>query len=166
VELDKPSLSREAIVLYRCASFMRRYNSFEYHDRTMEQLKNAGFFRLLRKKNVADRLMAYDTRVQRTLLNVEEGANTLYFNFNFFQNKIFDSRYFPTLVTAFNLDSLYVVHPDVFRIRQDKENDLFEYANHLRYYKGNVILRIGLMQQLLNDGKETLALIKQEYSLN
>ena len=165
LEIDKAPGERKSVVLYRCASYMRRYNNFEYHDRTMGQLKNAGFFRLLRKKKVADRLMEYDARVQRTLLGVEEGAQTLYLNFNLFQNKVLDSRYFPTVTSSYNLDSAYALHPETFRIRPENEKDLFEYANHLRYYKGNVMLRIEVMKQLLNYGRTTLTLMKEEYHL-
>ena len=43
-ELDKPETTRNALALYRCVSYMRKYNGFEYHDRTIDQLKNAGFF--------------------------------------------------------------------------------------------------------------------------
>ena len=165
LELDKPPQARDLVVLYRCAASMRRYNSFEYHDRTMNQLKNAGFFRLVRKKQVADQLMEYDALVERTLLGVEEGATTLYFNFNIFQNKIIDSRYFQTATLSYNLDSLYRVHPAAFHIAPEKEKELFEYANHLRYYKGNIILRINVMERLLRYGSQTLQIIRDDYSI-
>ncbi|HJS54127.1 MAG TPA: hypothetical protein VJ765_06265 [Chitinophagaceae bacterium] len=165
-ELDKTDRERKPVTLYRCASYIRRFNGFEYHDRTVEQLKNAGYFRLFRKKNVADRLMEYDARVRRTLFSIEEGGNTLYFNLNLFQNKIFDSRYFPTIMTSFNLDSLQITNPSVFGMREKEKGDLFEYANHLRYYKGNVVLRIGIMQELLKYARATIVLISREYTLN
>lgn len=165
-ELDKIEKDRNPIVLYRCVSFMRRYNSFEYHDRTVEQLKNAGFFRLLRKKNVADAIMEYDAMVRRTLMNVEDGANQIYFHLNFFQNKLFDSRYFPTLVNIFDLDSLYQVHPGAFQLQQQMgKAAIFEYANHLRYFRGNMVLRIGVMQNLLRSARSTIDLISEEYKI-
>ena len=164
-ELDKPEKDRNPITLYHCVSLMRRYNGFEYHDRTIEQLKNAGYFRLFRKKNVADTLMEYDSRVQRTLLSIEEASNTLYFNFNFYQNKIFDSRYYPTLFTSYNLDSVYLSDPGVFKTREKEPRELFEYANHLRYYKGNMILRIGVMRQLLNYAGSAIEVISREYNI-
>ena len=162
-ELDKPEANRNAIVLYRCVSYMRRYNGFEYHDRTIDQLKNAGFFRLFRKKDVADTLMEYDARIKRTLLNIEEGSNQIYYNLNFFQNRIVDSRFFFTISTYFNLDSLFIIHPEVFRIKEKEKGDAFEYANHLQYYKGNMALRIYIMQELLHYARATISLISREY---
>src|SRR5574338_849342 len=48
IEIEKPTEKRNAIPLYRNAANMRNYNSFIYHNRTIEQLKNAGNFRLIR----------------------------------------------------------------------------------------------------------------------
>ena len=164
-ELDKPEQKRNAVILYRCVSFMRRYNNFEYHDRTVEQLKNAGFFRLFREKKVAEAIMDYDALVRRTLLSIEEGSNNIFYKLNFFQNRIFDSRYFPTLRTSFHFDSLYAVHPEAFLIREKERGDIFEYANHLRYYKGNMVLRVNFMQALLNDARSAIDLISREYKI-
>ena len=164
-ELDKPEKARNAITLYRCLSLMRRYNAFEYHDRTIEQLKNAGFFRLFRKKIVADTIMEYDALVRGTLQNIEQGSNEIYYNLNFFQNRIVDARYFPTIINFPNLDSLFIVHPEVFHIREKEKGDAFEYANHLQYYKGNMVLRVRIMQSLLDYSKGTIKLISREYHL-
>src|SRR6187431_3277401 len=71
-ELDQPDEKRNMLVLYRNVGYLRRFNSFEYHDRTVEQLKNAGYFRLFKKKNVAESLMEYDALVRRTLLHIED----------------------------------------------------------------------------------------------
>lgn len=164
-ELDKPEKIRDRVTLYRCVSFMRRFNAFEYHDRTVEQLKNAGYFRLLRKKKVADAIMDYDALVRRTLMNIEDGAHEIYFHLNFFQNKLFDSRYFSTLTTTFNLDSLHAIHPSAFGIQLSDSREIFEYANHLRYFRGNMVLRIGIIQTLLKSAKETIDLISKEYKI-
>jgi hypothetical protein len=164
-ELDQPEEKRNQLVLYRNVGYIRRFNSFEYHDRTVEQLKNAGYFRLFKKRNVADSLMEYDALVRRTLLNIEEGSNNIYYTVNFSQNKFFDSRYFQTYGFSFDLDSLSKVRPEVFVIRAGYEKELFEYANNLRYYKGNAILRLGIMRNLYRKGLALMALLIDEYHL-
>jgi hypothetical protein len=164
-ELDKPEADRNAIALYRCFSFMRRYNAFEYHDRTMDQLKNAGFFRLFRKKSVADTIMEYDARVRRTLLNIEEGSNEIYYNLNFSQNRIVDARYYPIITGSFNLDSLFIAHPEKFHVKEKEKGDGFEYANHLQFYKGNMALRVRIMEDLLQYAQAAVKLINREYRL-
>ena len=164
-EFDKPEKERNLVGLYRCFSFMRRYNAFEYHDRTIDQLKNAGFFRLFRKKNVADSLMEYDSQVRRTLFNIEEGGDRLYYNLNFLLNEIIDTRYFPTIVENFNLDSLSRARQDVFFIKENNKEKLFEFDNHLRYYRGNMILRITVMRGLLRNANNLVEMIRKEYHL-
>jgi hypothetical protein len=164
-ELDQPEEKRNKLVLYRNVGYIRRFNSFEYHDRTVEQLKNAGYFRLFKKRNVADSLMEYDALVRRTLLNIEEGSNNIYYTVNFSQNKFFDSRYFQTYSFSFDLDSLSKVRPEVFVIIAGYEKELFEYANNLRFYKGNSILRLGIMRNLYRKGLALMKLLIEEYHL-
>ena len=45
-EIEKPVGKRNVLFLYKSVSFMRAYSNFEYHDRTIEQLKNGGNFSL------------------------------------------------------------------------------------------------------------------------
>jgi len=163
-ELDRLGDNPDLLRLYRNLAVLRRYNGFEYHDRTIDQLKNAGYFRLLRKQQVADELMEYDAQVRRTLLSIEDGASTLYFNANLYMNKLIDSRYFPSYSSAYNLDSLYRSNPTVFNLRGTADQ-IFEYANHLRYYKGNGILRIGIMNELLTQARKLIVLVKQNYHI-
>jgi hypothetical protein len=65
IEIEKPENERNLLLLYRKASAMRSYNSFQYHDRTVQQLKSAGNFRLVRNKFVADSLTEYDALLLR-----------------------------------------------------------------------------------------------------
>ena len=167
MEFDKPEQDRNRVSLYRMVSFMRIYNAFEYHDRTIDQLKNAGFFRLLRNKNVADSLIDYDALITSTLLNIEGGSNTIYMNVNFLQNKIFDTRY---MFAGFRsniplLDSLFRANPAKFGLREGKNEEIFEYANHLHFYKGNVLVRQAIMRSLSHKAKTLIELIKTEYHL-
>lgn len=167
IELDKPERDRNLFSLYRMVSFMRIYNAFEYHDRTIDQLKNAGFFRLLRKKNVADSLIDYDAQIKSTLLNIEGGSNTIFMNVNFLQDKIFDTRYmfagFRSNISL--LDSLFRANPATFSLRGGKKDEIFEYANHLQFYKGNVFVRQAIMRSLLHKAKTLIELIQREYRL-
>ena len=167
LELDKPVQKKNLVTLYRMVAFMRIYNAFEYHDRTIDQLKNAGYFRLLRKKNVADSLIDYDAMVKRTLMNIEGGSNTIFMNVNFLQNKIFDTRYmflgFRSKISL--LDSVFRENPTAFTVKEERKEEIFEYANHLQFYKGNIFVRQAIMQILLNKAKRLLDMIKTEYHL-
>ena len=167
VELDKSRQERNSLVLYRMTSFMRIYNAFEYHDRTIDQLKNAGFFRLFRKKSIADSLIDYDALVKSTLLNIEGGSNTIFMSVNFSQNKIFDTRYMYMGFRSnkYVQDSLFRANPAIFRLKEERKEEIFEYANHLHFYKGNALVRQAIMQSLLKKATLLIEMIKKEYHL-
>ncbi len=48
------------------------YFKWNYTDRTVEQLKNSGNFRLIRKKNVSDMIMNYDVGIRGFVGNMQD----------------------------------------------------------------------------------------------
>lgn len=164
-ELDKPASVRNTLLLYQQAAFMRMYNAFEYHDRTIDQLKNAGNFRLIRKKTVTDSLIDYDATVRSTLRNIEGGATTIFMTLNFLQNKLFDSKYFQFRSEKAILDSLQKLYPPRFAVKSGNETELFEYTNHLYFYKGNMSIRVFTIRNLLNKAGRLIEMIQKEYRI-
>ena len=55
--------------LYRNFPAMKGYPDFIYTDGTIQQLKNSGGLRLIRKLEITDSIMAYDARVKAALIN-------------------------------------------------------------------------------------------------
>jgi hypothetical protein len=51
---------------------LRGFPDFIYSDGTIQQLKNSGGLRLLRDKKVVDTILAYDTQVRKTFLNMAD----------------------------------------------------------------------------------------------
>lgn len=164
-ELYKAPGARNLPLLYRQVGYMRMYNAFEYHDRTIDQLKNAGNFRLLRKQNVADSLIDYDAMIKSTLRNIESGGNTIFMTTNFMQNKIFDSRFFHLRANTRMLDSLLSAQDGILDINQVKKEDLFEYINHLHFYKGNTRIRLVNIGTLLKKAETLIGMIREEYGV-
>jgi len=65
------------------------YYSFKYNDRTISQLKNAGGFRLVRKINIANKIIAYDQFNNDAILNIAFQYNKFYENVVLLRNKAF-----------------------------------------------------------------------------
>jgi hypothetical protein len=65
------------------------YYSFKYNDRTISQLKNAGGFRLVRKINIANKIIAYDQFNSDAILNIAYQYNKFYENVVLLRNKAF-----------------------------------------------------------------------------
>ena len=166
-EIEKSVLKRDALLLYKKAALMRSYDNFEYHDRTIEQLKNGGNFRLIRKAAISDSLIDYDAAIKSRLRDQEMQSNVIYQAINFLQDKLFSSKFYGTntAVNEDQIDSAFKVSPEIFIPPKEKEAELFQYYNHLQYYKLMTRYRLGTSKTLLRKATNLIELIKKEYSL-
>ena len=167
LEIEKPITQRNSLLLYKNAALMRDYENFEYHDRTIEQLKNGGNFRLIRKASIADSLMDYDATIKSKLRDQEMQSNVIYQTVNFLQDKLFSSKFYgePANINEAQVDSVFKLSPGIFIVPKEKENELFQYYNHLQYYKLMTKYRLSTSKTLLRKATNLIELIKKEYHL-
>ena len=165
-EIKKPASQRDEFLLFRNALKMRNYDNFNYHDRTIQQLKNGGNFRLIRKKLFADSLMDYDSQIQSELRDQESQSNNIWQSLNFLQDKLFNSGFFQFRHNEMALDSAIRANPELIKIRTGKEDELFEYYNRLQYFQVMITFRLGTNKNLLRKAKNLIEMIKKEYQLN
>jgi hypothetical protein len=64
--LRPPIPEQMTLPYYKEAALILNIRSYSYNDRTVEQLRSSGNYRLIRNKNVTDSLIAYDTRMRGT----------------------------------------------------------------------------------------------------
>ena len=166
-EIQKPADQRNDLLLYKCARYMRSYNNFEYHDRTIEQLKNAGNFRLIRKGSIADSLIDYDAIIRSELRDQEIQSNAIWQTLNFLQDRLFNSAYykFYNINNSIKPDTAVNLVPEMIRVRKEENEDLFEYYNHLEYYQQINTYRYHNNQILLRRAINLIRMIKKEYNL-
>ena len=163
--LDKPEEDRDHKFLYRNVSFIRNFNSFEYHDRTIQQLKSSGNFRLIQKDEISDSLMAYDAIIQTRLFNQQDQSIAIYHALNFLQDDLFDSRYYRFRLRNNQMDSAYKANPAAFLLHNKNNEALFRYLNHLEFYRQFIGHRITTHRQLLIKANGLIMMIKKEYHL-
>jgi hypothetical protein len=73
---DKPDAS---VINRMLSQNFWTYTGFSYNDRTIEQLKNSGNFRLIRNQSVADSILYYDNIMRFILLiQYNDLKNTMY----------------------------------------------------------------------------------------
>ena len=166
-EIEKPIPKRDVLLLYKKAALMRGYDNFEYHDRTIEQLKNGGNFRLIRKAAISDSLIDYDATIKSRLRDQEMQSNVIYQAINFLQDKLFSSKFYGIYIAVNEgqIDSAFKVSPEIFIPPKEKEAELFQYYNHLQYYKLMTRYRLGTSKTLLRKATNLIELIKKEYDL-
>src|SRR5689334_7476754 len=75
--------------VYRHLSNALNYYGFRYNDRTISQLKNSGGFRLLRQRDVANKIILYDQLNQNAIPNIADEHTSLYMQTLALRNKVF-----------------------------------------------------------------------------
>jgi len=164
-QIIKPEGERNKLLLYKYASYMRWYQKFVYHDRTIAQLKNGGNFRLIRNSGVADSLIEYDAHVITNLRDMEILSNDLWQQLNYLVNKIFNSAYHEDPRVSFNIDSAAKIDSKPIEMRKGTDNELFEFYNILGYFKGLNMIRNYEHDILLTKANNLVELIKKEYHI-
>ena len=167
MEIEKSEKERNYLLLYRKAGAIRNYNNFEYHDRTIQQLKNGGNFRLIRNRAIADSLMNYDAKILTELKDQETQSNAIYQQVNFIQDKIINSKYFNLIAdsTTPQFDSVFKKEPAIFSLSSADKTDVMQYYNHLEYYRRMSNYRLGTMKRLCHMAVNLIKLLEKEYHL-
>ena len=162
---------------YRNYSYiLSGYPDFVYTDRTMQQLKNAGGFRLLRNKKVATEIIAYDQFYYNAMTNMEAQHNSFYETVVKLRNKvfvqeiiskIFNQYQYKTVPLSANywIDSM--INKNKIPLQAEVQSALlFEFKNALLSYKQDYIDNVkGGYDDLLKYQQGLLTLISKEYHL-
>ena len=75
---------------YKASTLPQSFSSFNYSDRTIEQLRSAGNFRLIRNSAVSDAVIEYDRYIRNTYLEIEKILSDQSIGLGEKQNEIFD----------------------------------------------------------------------------
>lgn len=160
------SHSNVKTILGKLFRTIRRTNydaRFNRNNITINQLKNAGGMRLIRKKQVADSISSYDLRCE----------STVYYNNLYFVNAQLGNRHFEKLFTAADLLPFYIANdnPAIFANIPDSiviginKVELNEHLNFMMLEKAYARQEIELFMELQGRAKRLMSLIKKEYHL-
>ena len=149
---------------------------FKYNDRTIAQLKNAGGFRLLRNKKVANSIIAYDIFNNSTLTTIAAQHNSFYETAVKLRNKVFVQEIISKIYSQYQfapvprsanswIDSM--ISKNGIPLQAEAESALmFEFKNALLCYKQDYIINVKWgYDNLLKYQQELIALISKEYHL-
>jgi hypothetical protein len=160
---------------YRHLNNALNYYSFAYNDRTIAQLKNAGGFRLIREKNVANKIIAYDQFNNDAIRNIASQYNKFYENVVALRNKVFAQYiiskifnkydYVVPPVSANNwIDSLILKNRSPFTY-EIQTALVFEFKNALLAFRKDFANMEWGYNNLLKLQNELIKLIEEEYRL-
>ncbi len=161
---------------YRHMNEALNYWSFSYNDRTIAQLKNSGGFRLIRNKEVAGKIIAYDQFNNDAIRNIAIQHNKFFENATAARSQIFSEEVITQINKVYsNNPAPYSVNPWVDSlIKKNKipltietqTRLLFEFKNVLmafkRDYDNNMYWGYIQQQKLMS---ELIGAIKENYHL-
>jgi hypothetical protein len=168
MELEKDPSLRNAQLLYFSISALQNNNKFQYSDRTITQLRNAGNFRLIRNKMITDSLVSYDNKIVTVISNVQESYDQHSLARVELQDQLFNSKLF-VLRNASNYRDIVNVtgtdDPAIIAMVENKEDIQFRFYNKLYtiWWVNNA--RIRFEKTLLRQAGNLIELIKEEYKL-
>ena len=160
---------------YRHLNNALNYYSFANNDRTIAQLKNAGGFRLIRKKNVANKIIAYDQFNNDAIRNIAYQYNKFYENVVALRNKVFVQEIINKIFNQYEfnpppassnawIDSL--VNKNKSPISVETQTTLvFEFKNALLAFRKDFSNMEWGCNHLQEFEIELINLIKEEYHL-
>lgn len=149
--------------------------SFDYNDRTISQLKNAGNFRLVRKKEIAQRIIEYDRLNSGPARNIALQYTQFYFNVTKLRDKVFSQDILLPIFNKFEykvppvdfypwIDSAILQHKLPFS-PDEQLKDLFEFKNALMAYRKDFSNLDWVYKQLQLQQNALIKLIQEQYHI-
>lgn len=159
-------LNKNAKEIYQHQVYLNLYNKWIYADRTIDQLKNSGTFRLIRNKIVSNEISKYDgfirnyiDEMQKSLIlkqwqGIADAGNDI-FKSSVFREYFMSGNFTPHPVVLPNTPYFLTDDNLVF---QKFINKLDQYAVSLDWFRDNI-------DRALQQNKTLDSLIRKEYHL-
>jgi hypothetical protein len=152
--------------IYEMAAMLMDFNDFIYSDRTIEQLRNSGNFRLIRNDDVSDTLVSYDSFIRVQLKEQESTLLKVLLDLLNLQNELFDSGALEAHFKRLRNIAPYTDTTGVkYTIVNNKEK-FFKYYNVLFLYRVGIQYIISSESGLKKWAGNLIELIRNEYHLD
>ena len=161
---DFNNLDRNAAAIYHHQVFLHAYNKLVYSDRTIQQLKNGGNFRLIRKSTVSDNIIGYDGRINQLESMQDKLVLPRHLKINDGSSGIF--KFGPLLRKheKGNEDITITLSAPPYFVSPTRERVDFV-INDMQLYSLALMWFIANIEQALAEADQLSALIRKEYHL-
>ena len=159
-------LNNTAKEIYQQEVWTNLYYKIIYTDRTIEQLKNSGNFRLIRNQQVSDAIIEYDGYVRNFIIQMQdEGVLNQSRKVDDYRTGIFKSSVFRVwLKEAFQKGNIIQLPPAPYFVSTDRKQ-LDIYINLLGKYAVTNYWFVVNVKTAVEKAKKLDSLIKKEYHL-
>jgi hypothetical protein len=149
--------------LYFFSRHMQRLSPviFTYNDRTIQQLKNGGNMRVIRKLNVTDAIVLYDASV-RDMNVTQERENDYMLQCLPHIYRIFDRQ-----VMDLMIDSTSAIHEPPLNVKllPTTQASLNDFNGTLHSLKASNIVLINKVRMMIAEGEKLSGILEKEYHL-
>ncbi len=159
--LSSPDPDQYGSQIYYFSRYLPRPYRFFSNDATMQQLKNAGNLRLIRKQAVVDTILAYDQK-QLFMNYIQEREESLVQRIFDHLNILFDTRVFDQMILN---DIEFARPPGNPPLKTKDKTAILGFISDIHYLKTVNTALIGNFTRQLERAKTTLAFIQKEYQL-
>jgi len=150
--LSSPGITENSNEVYRLWTSNLDIKAFVSNDRTIQQLKNSGELRLIRNKDVSDRIMHYDQSVKN-----------YYQQSNFMYSAQSDQHIYSQLFDFIGLKKeLNIPVP----LTEQGKRSLNEAYAHLQLWNSGLAGLISYLEGVNEEGKKLVIFIQEEYHIN
>jgi hypothetical protein len=143
---------------------LKGHVSFYQNSGTLDQLKNAGGLRLIRRRNVVDSIQSYDQQIKRMALRdlyeSEEMRFTIRLSYKLVDGIMLSNIYADT--TYFNN---HMIGTDLPKFITVNSHYIGEYLNSLSTFRFVVMSNMRLQEIIKRKAGDLLVLMKKEYHL-
>jgi hypothetical protein len=157
---DPAAIAAHSDVIYYLGRVSQRTVAFAYNDRTIEQMKNSGEFRLIRSEEAVDKIMDYYRLVKRIQL-IEDREGPEQEGYKRAAVKIFDSRVFRKMT----VDTGIIRITGKPALLTNNPAILQELSGMTQYQTGSRLQIITTKESLKQKGEALIKLLKKEYHL-
>ena len=164
LHLSKPDHKNAGNDIYYYARNVTRPQYFSPNDRTLQQLKNSGALRLIRKISVSDSIMYYDQQL-RYLLILNEDERNIRDNFREVAGEVFDGKIFYSQIDSVDYANYNRPAGNPSLLLQDATsiNKVISAAQYLKTVVRGVRVR---QERIKNTATQLLSFLQKEYHLD
>jgi hypothetical protein len=162
--LSKPDRKKYGNDIYYYARNVTRPQYFSPNDRTIQQLKNSGALRLIRKLSISDSIMYYDQQL-RYLFTLNEDERSIRDNFRDLVGTIFDGTVFYSQIDTVDFANYNRPNGNPSLIMEDQIsiNKVISSAQYLKTVIRGVRVR---QERIKKSAIQLMSFLQREYHLD
>jgi hypothetical protein len=141
------------------------FDLFKYDNKTIEELKSSGSFRLIRKKTIANQIMSYDLEMKYILIQEQDVKDYMNSSKNI-ESKIFDySQLHLDPHHSLTDSSIFARRNETHHLLSNNKELIGEYFNKLLIFHVLANIHGSLFKEMKLKATDLLTEIQKEYDL-